>query len=114
MAKKVLVCHPTKELQMKDFLGACLLGAVLGAMFAYSIPAQAQTYVVQNPQGQVQGYIQQNGNTINVLTPNGNTVGQPLTVYPNQIVNTVGGAIGTPSYTVPSTPQSPPSPRVMQ
>jgi hypothetical protein len=31
--------------------------------------AAAQTYVIQNPQGQVTGYIQQNGNTVNVLTP---------------------------------------------
>ena len=99
---------------MKDLLGACLLGAVLGAMMAYGIPAHAQTYVVTNPHGQVTGYIQQNGNTINVLTPNGNTVGQPLTVYPNQIVTPSSAAIGVPLYTVPMTPPSPPSVRVMQ
>jgi hypothetical protein len=99
---------------MKDFLGACLLGVVFGAMLAYGIPAHAQTYVVTNPHGQVTGYIQQNGNTLNLLTPNGNTVGQPLTVYPNQIVTPSGSAIGTPSYTVPMTPLSPPSVRVMQ
>jgi len=99
---------------MKDFLGACLLGVVLGAMMAYGIPAHAQTYVIQNQQGQVTGYIQQNGNTVNLLTPQGNTVGQPLTVYPNQIVTPNGSAIGTPRYTVPMTPQSPPSVRVMQ
>jgi hypothetical protein len=99
---------------MKDFLGACLLGAVLGGMMAYGIPAKAQTYVIQNPQGQVTGYIQQNGNTVNVLTPQGNTVGQPLTVYPNQIVTPSGAAIGVPMYTVPMTPPSPPSVRVLQ
>jgi len=99
---------------MKDFLGACLLGVVLGAMMAYGIPAHAQTYVIQNQQGQVTGYIQQNGNTVNVLTPQGNTVGQPLTVYPNQIVTPNGSAIGIPRYTVPMTPQSPLSVRVMQ
>jgi hypothetical protein len=99
---------------MKDFLGACLLGVVLGAMLAYGVPVHAQTYVIQNPQGQVTGYIQQNGNTVNVLTPQGNTVGQPLTVYPNQIVTPNGSAIGTPRYTVPMTPPSPPSVRVMQ
>jgi hypothetical protein len=99
---------------MKDFLGACLLGVVLGAMLAYGIPSYAQTYVVTNPHGQVTGYIQQNGNTLNLLTPQGNTVGQPLTVYPNQIVTPSGSAIGTPSYTVPRTPPSPPSVRVMQ
>ena len=76
--------------------------------------AEAQTYAITNPQGQVTGYIQQNGNTVNVLTPNGNTVGQPLTVYPNQIVTPSGAAIGIPSYTVPMTPPSPPSIRVLQ
>jgi hypothetical protein len=76
--------------------------------------AEAQTYAITNPQGQVTGYIQQNGNTVNVLTPQGNTVGQPLTVYPNQIVTPLGSAIGIPSYTVPMTPPSPPSIRVMQ
>jgi formylmethanofuran dehydrogenase subunit D len=99
---------------MKDLLGACILGAIIGAMFAYGIPAHAQTYVVQNQQGQVIGYIQQNCYTVNVLTPHGNTVGQPLTVYPNQIVTPYGAAIGVPSYTVPMTPPSPPSIRVLQ
>jgi hypothetical protein len=99
---------------MKDLLGACLLGAALGAMLAYGIPSYAQTYVVTIPQGQVTGYIQQNGNTVNVLTPNGNTVGQPMTLYPNQIVTQSGSAIGVPSYTVPMTPPSPPSIRVLQ
>jgi hypothetical protein len=99
---------------MKDLLGACILGAIIGAMFAYGVPAHAQTYVIQNPQGQVTGYIQQNGNTVNVLTPNGNTVGQPLTVYPTQIVTPNSSAIGIPQYTVPMTPPSPPSVRVFQ
>jgi hypothetical protein len=99
---------------MKDLLGACLLGAIIGGMMGYGIPAKAQTYVITNPQGQVTGYIQQNGNTVNVLTPQGNTVGQPLTVYPNQIVTPSGAAIGIPSYTVPITPPSPPNVRVMQ
>jgi hypothetical protein len=99
---------------MKDLLGACLLGAALGAMLAYGVPAHAQTYAIQNQQGQITGYIQQNGNTVNVLTPQGNTVGQPLTVYPTQIVTPYGAAIGTPSYTVPRIPPSPPSVRVFQ
>jgi hypothetical protein len=99
---------------MKDLLGACILGAIIGAMFAYGVPAHAQTYVIQNPQGQVTGYIQQNGNTVNVLTPQGNTVGQPMTVYPTQIVTPNSSAIGIPQYTVPMTPPSPPSVRVFQ
>jgi hypothetical protein len=99
---------------MKDLLGACILGAIIGAMFAYGVPAHAQTYVIQNPQGQVTGYIQQNGNTVNMLNSQGSTVGQPLTVYPTQIVTPNTSAIGIPSYTVPMTPPSPPSVRVMQ
>lgn len=99
---------------MKDFLGACLLGAVLGGMMAYGVPAKAQTYAVQNSHGYVQGYIQQNGNTVNVISPNGNTVGSPLTVYPTQLTAPSGYAIGTPSYSVPPSPPSPPSPRVLQ
>jgi hypothetical protein len=99
---------------MKDLLGACILGAIIGGMMAYGVPAKAQTYVIQNPQGQVTGYIQQNGNTVNILTPQGNTVGQPLTVYPNQIVTPQGAAIGVSRYTVPMTPPSPPSVRVLQ
>ena len=99
---------------MKDFLGACLLGAVLGGMMAYGVPAKAQTYSVQNAQGYVQGYIQQNGNTVNVLNANGNQISPPLTVQPTQLTAPSGYAIGTPSYTVPMSPPSPPSPRVLQ
>lgn len=73
----------------------------------------AQTYVVTTPQGNVAGYIQQNGSIVNVLNPQGNTVGAPLTVYPTQIVSP-SMAVGTPSYTVPSTPPSPPQVRVLQ
>ena len=87
-----------------------LIGYIVGLHIQ---PAEAQTYVITTPQG-VAGYIQQNGNTVNILTPQGNTVGQPLTVYPNQIVSPSGAAIGIPSYTVPMTPPSPPSVRVLQ
>ena len=76
--------------------------------------AQAQTYVVTNPQGQVTGYIQQNGNTVNVLTPQGNPIGQPMTLQPNQLTTPAGAAISVPVYTVPLTPPSPPSVRVFQ
>jgi hypothetical protein len=88
-----------------------LVGFTIGG---WATQSEAQTYVIQNPQGQVTGYIQQNGNTVNVVTPQGNTVGQPLTVYSNQIVNQAGSAVGIPIYTVPMTPPSPPSVRVFQ
>jgi hypothetical protein len=87
---------------------------IVGYMFGLAMQnVNAQTYVITNPQGQVTGYIQQNGNTVNVLTPNGNTVGQPYTAYPAQIVSPTM-AIGIPSYTVPMTPPSPPQVRVLQ
>jgi hypothetical protein len=75
--------------------------------------AEAQTYVVTNPQGLVQQTIQVQGNQANI-TNNQGVVTQTLTIYPNQAVTPTGYAIGTPSYTVPSVPMSPPSPRVMQ
>ena len=85
----------------------------IGYMVGLSM-AEAQTYVITNPQGQVTGYVQQNGNTVNVLTPQGNAIGQPMTLQPNQLTTPAGAAIGIPAYTVPITPPSPPSPRVLQ
>lgn len=76
--------------------------------------AEAQTYVVTTPQGNVAGYIQQNGQTVNVLGPNGNPVSPPLTAYPTQIVSPNGMAVGAPAYTVPMQPPSPPTVRVLQ
>lgn len=74
--------------------------------------ANAQTYVITTPQG-VAGYIQQNGQTVNVLNTNGNPVSPPLTLYPNQIVGPAM-AVGVPVYTVPMQPPSPPQVRVLQ
>ena len=75
--------------------------------------AEAQTYVITNPGGYSQGTIQVQGNQAQVVN-NAGYVTQNLTVYPNQVVTPQGYAIGTPSYTVPSVPMSPPSPRVLQ
>lgn len=75
--------------------------------------ANAQTYVVTNPQGYVQQTVQVQGNQAQVVNNQG-YVTQTLTIYPNQVVTPSGYAIGTPSYTVPMSPPSPPSPRVMQ
>lgn len=88
-----------------------LVGYVIGLAMQ---DANAQTYVVTTPQGNVAGYIQQNGNTVNVLGPNGNPVSPPLTAYPTQLVAPNGLAVGTPAYTVPPTPPSPPTVRVLQ
>lgn len=75
--------------------------------------AEAQTYVVSNPAGYVQGTVQVQGNQAQIVN-NAGYVTQSLTVYPTQATTQFGGAIGIPSYTVPPSPPSPPSPRVLQ
>ena len=88
------------------FLGGLALGLCLPS-------AEAQTYVIQNPAGYSQGTVQVRGNQAQVVN-NAGYVTQSVTIYPNQVVTPTGYAIGTPSYTVPSVPMSPPSPRVLQ
>jgi hypothetical protein len=75
-------------------------------------PVMAQTYVVTNPQGNVSYYVQKQGNQVQIVNNQG--VIQNATIYSNQVVTPQGYAIGTPSYTVPMSPPSPPSPRVLQ
>ena len=87
-----------------------LVGFVIGGWAQVS---EAQTYVITNPQGYSQGLVQVQGNQAQVVN-NAGYITQSLTIYPNQVVTPQGYAIGTPSYTVPSTPMSPPSPRVLQ
>ena len=87
-----------------------LAGASVGIWLS---DAQAQTYVITNPAGYNQGTVQVQGNQAQVVN-NAGYVTQSLTVYPTQATTQFGGAIGTPSYTVPMTPPSPPSPRVLQ
>ena len=87
---------------------------VIGVVFGiWLMDAEAQTYVITNPQGYSQGTVQVQGNQAQVVN-NAGYVTQSLTIYPNQVVTPSGYAVGTPSYTVPSTPMSPPSPRVLQ
>jgi len=82
-------------------------------LLTLGINAEAQTYVIINPQGYTTGTVQVQGNQAQVVNNQG-YVTNNLTIYPNQIVNTQGWAIGTPSYRVPPSPPSPPSPRVLQ
>jgi hypothetical protein len=103
---------------MKDLLGACLLGVVLGAIFAYGIPAKAQTVQMTNAQGYNVGTVQINGNTAQFVNPMGITT-QVATLYPGQvIIQTPSGVttavIGNTGYTVPPSPKTPMTPRVMQ
>ncbi len=73
----------------------------------------AQTYVVTDPQGNVSYYVQKQGNSAQIVNNQGHVV-QNATIYPNQVGTPQGWAVGTPSYTVPMSPPSPPSPRVLQ
>ena len=103
---------------MKDFIGSCLLGALLGCMIAYGVPAKAQTYPMTDSRGYNRGTVQINGNTAQFVNPQGYTT-QTATIYPNQIVITTPNGvttnvIGNTGYTVPSSPSTPPSPRVLQ
>ena len=104
---------------MKDFLGACLLGAVLGCMFAYGVPAKAQTVQLTDSRGYSMGTVQINGNTAQFVNPQGYTT-QTATLYPNQVVITNPSisnqaiVVGQPNYFVPPSPTTPMSPRVLQ
>jgi hypothetical protein len=96
---------------MKDILGSCLLGALLGCMFAYGVPAKAQA--LYGAQGQYLGNIQQSGNTANYYGPAGQYQGSAQTSG-NQ-VNFYGangsyqGTYQAPQPT-PYTPYIPPQP----
>ena len=103
---------------MKDFIGSCLLGALLGGMFAYGVPAKAQTYPVTSSMGYNMGTVQINGNTAQFVNSAGITT-QTATIYPNQVVITspsgyTQSVVGNAGYTVPPSPPTPASPRVMQ
>ena len=107
-----------KKRQMKDFIGSCLLGALLGCMFAYGVPAKAQTYPMSNSKGYNMGSVQIQGNTAQFVNPAGVTT-QTATIYPNQVVITTPNGyttnvVGNAGYTVPPSPSTPPSPRVLQ
>jgi hypothetical protein len=103
---------------MKDILGACLLGAVLGGMFAYGVPAKAQQIQMTDSRGYNMGTVQINGNTAQFVNPMGYTT-QTATIYPNQVVITTPqgiatSVVGNAGYTVPPSPSTPSNPRVLQ
>jgi hypothetical protein len=103
---------------MKDFIGSCLLGLLFGAMFAYGVPAKAQTYPITDSLGYNQGTVQINGNTAQFVNPQG-YITQTATIYPSQVVITTPNGytqsvVGNTGYTVPPSPTTPASPRVLQ
>ena len=102
---------------MKDFIGACLLGALLGCMFGYG-SAKAQTYPMFDGRGNNVGTVQIQGNTAQFVNPAGVTT-QTATLYPNQVIIQTPQGIttsvtGTTLYTVPFSPQTAPTVRVLQ
>jgi hypothetical protein len=102
---------------MKDAIGVAILGIILGAMFGYG-SAHAQTYPMTDSKGYNTGSVQINGNTAQFVNPMGYTT-QTATIYPNQIVistpnGTINSVIGSAWYTVPSSPSTPSSPKVLQ
>jgi hypothetical protein len=104
---------------MKDFIGSCLLGALLGCMFAYGVPAKAQTIQLTDSRGFSQGTVQITGNTAQFINPMGFTT-STATIYHNQVVvqnpslsnNPI--VVNTPSYTVPVNPILLSLPKVVQ
>ena len=103
---------------MKDIIGACLLGGLLGGMMAYGIPAKAQQVQMTDARGYNVGTVQIQGNTAQFVNPMGVTT-QTATIYPNQVVITspsgyIQSVVGTTNYTVPPSPPTPMSPRVLQ
>jgi len=103
---------------MKEAIGVFLLGFLYAAMFVYGIPAKAQTYPMTDAQGYNRGTVQINGNTAQFVNPMGYTT-QTATIYPNQVVITTPNGytqsvVGNTGYTVPPSPPTPMSPRVMQ
>jgi hypothetical protein len=107
-----------KEKVMKDIIGACLLGALLGGMMAYAVPAKAQTYPMTDARGYNVGTVQIQGNTAQFVNPMGYTT-QTATIYPNQvIIQTPNGitpsVIGNTSYSIPPSPPTIPTVRVLQ
>ena len=103
---------------MKDFIGSCLLGALLGLMFAYGVPAKAQTYPMTDSRGYNMGTVQIQGNTAQFVNPMGYTT-QTATIYPNQVIiqspqGITTNVIGNTGYTVPPSPATVPTVKVLQ
>ena len=85
---------------------------------AYGIPAKAQQVQMTDARGYNVGTVQIQGNTAQFVNPAGVTT-QTATIYPNQVVITspngyTQSVIGNTGYTVPMSPPSPLSPRVLQ
>ena len=96
-----------------------VLGIAAGFLLClHTIEPKAQTYPMTDSRGYNMGTVQINGNTAQFVNPMGYTT-KTATIYPNQIVITTPNGIttsvvGSTGYTVPPSPSTPPSPRVLQ
>jgi hypothetical protein len=102
---------------MSSFIKIVLVFAAGFLLCQYTHEAEAQTVQVTDNRGYSMGTVQINGNTAQFVNPMGYTT-QTATIYPNQVVITDSSnrsiTVGQPSYTVPPSPLTPMSPRVMQ
>jgi len=102
---------------MNSFIKIVLVFAAGFLLCQYTHEAEAQTVQVTDNRGYSMGTVQINGNTAQFVNPMGYTT-QTATIYPNQVVITDSSnrsiTVGQPSYTVPPSPPTPTTPRVMQ
>ena len=102
---------------MSSFIKIVLVFAAGFLLCQYTHEAEAQTIQLTDNRGYSMGTVQINGNTAQFVNPMGYTT-QTATIYPNQVVITDSSnrsiTVGQPSYTVPPSPPTPMSPRVMQ
>jgi len=102
---------------MSSFIKIVLVFAAGFLLCQYTHEAEAQTVQVTDNRGYSIGTVQINGNTAQFVNPMGYTT-KTATIYPNQVVITDSSnrsiTVGQPSYTVPPSPLTPTTPRVMQ
>jgi len=102
---------------MSSFIKIVLVFAAGFLLCQYTHEAEAQTVQVTDNRGYSMGTVQINGNTAQFVNPMGYTT-QTATIYPNQVVITDSSnrsiTVGQPSYTVPPSPLTPTTPRVLQ
>jgi hypothetical protein len=102
---------------MNSFIKIVLVFAAGFLLCQYTHEAEAQTIQLTDNRGYSMGTVQINGNTAQFVNPMGYTT-QTATIYPNQVVITDSSnrsiTVGQPSYTVPPSPLTPTTPRVLQ
>jgi len=103
---------------MSSFIKIVLVFASGFLLCQYTHEAEAQIVQMTNAQGYNVGSVQINGNTAQFVNPMGVTT-QIATLYPGQVIlQTPSGVttavIGNTGYTVPPSPPTPMTPKIMQ